>query len=224
MKSTKAMMKKCNTAEELQNFLQGYADKGDFEVLVEAFADIAAEYAVLGVSDGVTAAAPGVFTTTEAGHRERKGVAVMGQVVSHDKFGELIEMCRRFVESLQYTGIFDIDLLETKDGKLYFVELNFRAGASIRVFTKDDINLPAMFANRFLKNKAIDATCKMECAGRSFISEKVLLEEYVRSDADYSKVKACLDTADVHFIKDEKDPNPYQHFKKYFFVASRLTH
>lgn len=220
MNSTKSKMMKCNSQEELKNILSKYAQKEDFEMLVEEFADIKTEYSVLGISTPEHVTAPCVFKVLAGGHKERKGVTILGEAVDTERFQPMIEACSRFIRSLKYTGLFDIDLLETSDGSLYFIELNFRAGASTHLFTKTGVNLPAMFADFLIKNKAIADICTKECAGKKFVSEKVLLEEYVRNDVSISGMRNYLSGADVYFIKDDVDVKPYKYFRKYYLAAA----
>ena len=212
--STKGIMRKCDGEEELRAALDRYAAKDDFQILVEDFADIKCEYSVLGYSTGTESISPGIFRVTSGGHRERKGVAVTGTIEDRNAYSTIIEQCNAFITSLNYKGLFDVDLLETKDGKLYFIELNFRAGASIHLFTETGKNIPAMYASEVLeqeKTPVAEETCKM---GFSFISEKVLIEEYVRSDIDKKKALQLYNDADVHFIHDAVDSRPYEYFKR----------
>ena len=61
-----------------------------------------------------------------------------------------------------------------------------------------------------------------ESGYKRFVSEKILLEEYVRSDVDFRKVKTLMKGAEVYFIKDVDDPKPYCYFRKYYAVAAML--
>jgi len=219
MKSTKSTMAKCSDREELKVLLTTYAQKEDFEMLVEEFADIKQEYSILGISTPDRIAAPCVFKATEGGHKERKGVAIKGETVSSKPYEEIITKSCEFIKTLGYTGIFDIDIVETTDGKIYFIELNFRAGASTHVFTESGINLPGMLADYYIYGKELDSEYPEVKSGVSFLSEKVLLEEFARSDANISKLRNDIKTADICFIKDEHDPQPYKYFKKYYKVA-----
>lgn len=219
MKSTKSKMVICEDGNELFRVLNAYAQKEDFEMLVEEYADIKSEYSLLGVSTKSGTIAPGVFKVCEGGHKERKGVAITGEIINSDPFKSIIDKCIVFVESLKYTGIFDIDLIETKDGKLYFIELNFRPGASIQVFTPAGMNMPKMFADFMIKEIPIDLKCDVKEVGKRFVSEKVLMEEFVRNDVNIRGVWKKMKNADVFFIKDKNDPKPYRHFKKYFIAA-----
>ena len=222
MNSTKAKMCRCETKEELHAVLSSYAAREDFQMLVEEFADIRAEYSVLGVSTPDGTVAPGLFRVLEGGHRERKGVAITGQTVPCAQMQAVLDAMVRFIASLEYTGLFDVDLIETADGRVYFIELNFRAGASTHVFTETGVNLPGMFADNLLRGVPIDLHCCVEKTGQRFVSEKVLMEEFARSDISWKKVKEYMAAADVCFIRDEKDPGPYRYFKKFYLVAALM--
>lgn len=222
MKSTKSKMARCENKEELSQALTRLAKSEDFEMLVEKFADIKTEYSILGLCTEEGAIAPGLLKAIEGGHKERKGVALTGQIVPIAGFHQIIDKCNKFIQSLKYTGLFDVDLIEARDGKLYFVELNFRAGASTHAVTQVGVNLPAMLADYLVKGRSPDKECKIETTGKRFVSEKVLIEEYARSDVNLSKAKGVMSDADIYFVKDQEDPKPYSHFKKYVFVASLM--
>ena len=222
MKSTKGKMQKCDDEAQLRKVLDHYAKTEDFEILVEEFARIRTEYSILGISTKDTIASPGFFRATEGGHKERKGVALTGEMVDAAPYRSIIDACSRFIRSLGYTGLFDVDLIEDEDGKVYFVELNFRAGASTHVLTDSGVNLPGMLADYLVKGIAVNGDCRVHESGKRFVSEKVLLEEFARSDADVKKVKRCMRDADVHFIRDEKDPAPYRYFRRFYAVAALM--
>ncbi len=217
--STKAGMRKCESRAQLESALLKFAADGDFQIMAEEFAEIKNEYAVLGVSAGGKTIAPGLFRTVQGGHKERKGVAMTGVTEPCSKFQDLINQCIGFVNSLDYTGLFDIDLIETVDGKVYFIEINFRAGASVHVFTETAVNMPGMLADYFLKGIPLDPNCTVGETGKLFLSEKILLEEYARGDIDKSEIMQYMNDADIFFIKDREDPKPYEVFRRFFTVA-----
>ncbi len=222
MKSTKGKMMKCEDETQLRTVLDKYAKAEDFEILVEEFADIKTEYSILGLSTKDTTVAPGFFRALEGGHKERKGVALTGEMVDDAPYRDIIDACGRFIQSLDYTGLFDVDLIEDQKGHVYFVELNFRAGASTHVLTDSGVNLPGMLADYLVKGIAVDENCCTNESGKRFVSEKVLMEEYARSDANLTKVKQCMQEADVYFIKNQKDPKPYRYFKRFYVVAALM--
>ena len=219
MNDTKARMARCDNKQELDKILSKYKSESEFELLAEEFADIKAEYSLLGISDGENVYAPGLFRAEVGGHRERKGVAMTGVTVDTERFKSFIDKCEEYIASLKFKGLFDIDIIETKDGNIYFIEVNFRAGASVHVFTESGINMPGMFADKMLRGIAID-TSALNCkCGKTFLSEKILLEEFTRNDVTVKEFKTYLRSADILFMSDKEDHKPYEHFKKYYLAA-----
>lgn len=221
MLSDKNKMRACKNEDELKAVLTKYASQGDFEMLVEELADIKQEYSILGVSTGKKAVTAGAFKVIEGGNHERKGVALVGELVDANELSDIIEKCNRFIESIGYTGMFDIDLIEDKNGKIYFVELNFRAGASTYALNQAGVNLFKMLADYELKGKEIEDIPLVNSSKR-FVSEKVLMEEFARGDADISKIKKCMNEAEVFFVKNENDMKPYKCFKRYYILSALL--
>lgn len=221
MLSDKNKMRVCKDKQELQATLEKYASAEDFQILCEELADIKQEYSILGVSAGGKAVTAGAFKVIEGGNHERKGVALVGELVDANELSEIIEKCNHFVELLGYTGLFDIDLIEAGNGQIYFVEINFRAGASTYAFNKVGVNLFEMLADYSLKNKPIE-TIELVNSNKKFVSEKVLMEEFARGDASLQKIKRCMSEADIFFIKNEDDMKPYSYFKKFYLPSALL--
>lgn len=215
MQGTKGIMKRCNDEAELKNALSPYKNREGFEILAEEYIDIKNEYSILGISTPEKTATLGVIKVNEGGNHERKGVAITGETVEPAPFERIIDACNRFVASLEYTGLFDIDLIEDRQGEIYFAEINFRAGASTYVLNKSGINLYGMLADYMLNGKPIKDGCFAR-AGLSFVSEKVLMEEYARGDASAGKIKMLMNDAQVFFVKDDLDPAPYKYFKRFY--------
>lgn len=216
--SSKSNMRQCATEGELAIALLELSERKAIEVVVEDYVEIEREYSILGLStkDGVVG--PGFFGALEGGHNERRGVAMTGQILPCSEQQELLDKINRFVGTLNYEGLFDVDLIETKDGKLYFVELNLRYGASGYAVTQSGANLPGVFADYMIFDKPIDLTCKVE-AGKTFISEKVMLEEYMNSFLSWSDLKKQMNSVDVHFVMNEQDKGPYKHFRLFYLFA-----
>ena len=155
----------------------------------------------------------------DGGTGARRGVAATGRCLApyaNDRIGEeLMDKLRSFMGSLGYTGLFDIDLIETTDGSIYFVELNLRSGASAYV------HLAGIYADHKLKGADVpdEDELKQRCAGSkavTFASEKVLLEEYGDGNIGEKEFEDAIHSADVHFIMDKSDIMPYRKFMNAF--------
>ena len=99
-----------------------------------------------------------------------------GRILPCSDFQPLVDDLIKFVNSLGYEGLYDVDLIESVNGKMYFVEINMRFGASGYAVTKCGVNLPGMYADYMLTGKPLDMGCKVT-PGKTFVSEKVLIEE-----------------------------------------------
>lgn len=220
--SAKSKMKKCDSYEELFETLTEYAKNKDFEMIVEDFVEIEREFSILGVSTKNGAIGPGFFGAVDGGQAEHRGVALTGEILPVSAQQELIDKCVAFVGSLGFDGLYDVDLIQTKDGTMYFVEVNMRFGASGYAFTECGCNLPGMFADYMLFGKPIDMDAKVEKTGVTFVSEKVLIEEYTMGRLEKSEMKRISDSADIHFIKSVTDPKAYRHFKKFIPIAGLM--
>lgn len=220
--SSKSHMRRCDSEEELCQVLTEFSQKKEIEMLVEDFVEIEREYAILGLStkDGVVA--PGYFVAEEGGHDTHRGVAMVGRIVPTSEAQELIDQICRFIATLNFEGLFDVDLIMTPDGKLCFTELNLRFGASGYAVSLSGVNLPGMFADYMLKGKPIDLNCAITEPGKRFISEKIMLDEYVNGYLTREGMTQRMDEMDIHFVYDKEDPNAYRHFKRYYRHADLL--
>ena len=217
--SSKSRMKMCVSREELEETLAEFSINKNIEMLVEDFIDIDKEYSLLGLSTREGVVAPGFFVATHGGQQEHRGVAVTGQLLPCRDNQPLISKLVKFVESLGFEGLFDIDLIQTKGGKMYFIEINMRFGASGYAVTECGVNLPGMYADYVLKGKPIDFNCSIDDNCCTFISEKVMIEEYVESRISAQDMKKMMKEVDVHFVKNEDDRKAYRHFRKFYPIA-----
>ena len=222
MQGAKKTMARCDSEAELEGLLQQLSGGKEGRFLAEQYINLKDEYAALGISLPGLVWIPGAFRYIRSGHRERTGVAVTGRIETHPALPEVLNACKEFVTALQYHGIFDIDLLESEEGNLYFIEINFRSGASTHVFSAAGANLPAAFADYATKGTLPDMTKYEANRTAVFVSEKALLEEYVHSDVSGKEIAQAQAEANVPFIRDTADPAPYVYFQKYMKRAKWL--
>ena len=220
--SYKTRMCRCDSEEELYQILSGYAAKQDFEMLVEDFVEIDREYSLLGLSVKEGVLCPGFFVAEVGGQKEHRGVALLGRVLPVEQQQKLIDDIAAFVGSLGFDGLFDVDLIGSTDGKMYFVELNLRYGGSGYAITQSGLNLPGMYADYKLLGKPIDFNAKVEDAGKVFVNERILLDEYVRGRLSAKEAKELISRAQIFFMKNDEDQPSTRHFKR-FGPAATVT-
>ena len=214
-------MGRCSDRDELRKIIESASDD-DRSFLVERYIDAVNEHSLIGISIKGSIKALAGFRSVMPGHNERQGVAVMGVTEKDGHFAPLLKSVDKLMASVGYTGMFDIDLMEDRQGDMYFMEINFRAGASCHAFSyKGGLNIPALYAGHALRGQDISYRT-IEEEDKLFLSEKALLEEFVKGDIDKKEMDRCLREAGVYFIRDDNDPEPYGIFRKYLRMAPIL--
>lgn len=218
--AAKSRMHKCDTKEELAGWLTVFSEKSETAMLVEDYVEINKEYSILGVSTKSGVIAPAAFVAVQGGQKEHRGVALTGKILDLREVQPIADQIVKMIEDLEFEGLFDIDLIEAKDGTLYVIEMNMRLGASGYAFTKCGVNLPGIFADYMIYHKPVDREISVRSAGETFVSEKVLLDEYAGDRINKGELKQIMRTADIFFIKDKEDAETWRYFRKYLLFAS----
>jgi len=219
---SKDYMRKCESLKELRSTLTEFSKNQKIEMIIEDYLEIDSEFSLLGLCIKDKAVAPGLFVVEKGGTDDRRGVTLVGRVVDPSPYKEFIDDMLSFVKSLDFEGLFDIDIIKTKDGKMHFIELNLRYGASGYAVTQCGANLPVMLADCLLKGKPIDTDIMVKTTGKTFVSEIVMTNEYIKGTMSPREVKELMSSNDIYFIKDDEDVNPYRHYKKFFLPATVL--
>lgn len=209
----KSGLKKCDTPEQLHSVVDALSAKKDINILVENYIEIEKEYAVIGVANGDKVFIPGVVEIMSMAKGSHYGVAKQGIVKPVGPFEELVEKFKLLVQSIGFTGLFDIDFYESK-GLFYFGELNLRYGGSGYAFSKIGVNLPAMFVNCLLGGDLEDCPPKITSEA-TYVNERMCVDDYIYGYISSSELKQLMDTADIHFIREDNDREPYRQFVKY---------
>ena len=114
------------------------------------------------------------------------------------------ETVDRFLDRVGFEGVFDLDI-KVVDGKPYFIEINFRNGASSYAFTKAGFNMPLIWYQAKLGLE----TEKVHIDEVYMMSERDDLNNVI--DRNISLFKWLKDVArtDVMMIFNRKDPQPF---------------
>lgn len=217
-KGNKRCMRKCNDETELRKVLDEIASQRDCPMLLEQYIEIDKEYALLGVSNGVDVIIPAKIQMLESGKGPHRGVTLQGQISPIKTDDVYLDHLKQFIHCLHFSGLFDIDLYESK-GIMYFNELNLRFGASGYAVTATGINLPQFFLEslkggcRNLNNMRVK-----ECL---FVNEKVACDDYNNGYISISDYKEKISQSNICFIKSIEDNGPYEEFMSRNFSYKR---
>lgn len=212
MNGGKTGLKRCDNEDELRKHLDYMCFRQTVDVMVEEFKNIDKEYAVLGFSDGKEVIIPGILEILTMAHGTHFGVAIQGRVSPNTGFEDLVEKFKKYIQTLEFTGIFDIDFYES-DGKIYFGELNLRFGGSGYAYTKMGVNLPAMFV-KYICGESIQDMQKNIQESATYLNERMLIDEWYLDYINKKEYNRLRKTSDIKFLESKEDPKPSWHFKK----------
>lgn len=112
---------------------------------------------------------------------------------------DCLEGIASYIKATGYVGVFDTDFIEF-DGKLYFIECNFRNGAYGYCTTRAGVNMPAMFAGIEFPHRKFRRVVFME-------ERTDLLNMLDKSISACQWIKDFLQT-DVFLWNNLRDPRP----------------
>jgi len=176
----KAAMKKCDTHEEVKQFVNSLPDDF-FPIQVQEFIEKDYEIMLLGCSlyGGKIVICP------IANKKIRQFPKYVGlgswsesvEVEGNEDLEKLANKVMQYMKEIEYTGNFSAEFLYSK-GKYYFLEINLRNDGTSWLSTSSGYNLP-------------DLVC------RSFVDDDVTTEGYT-----YTKKYFMNIFADVHYVRD----------------------
>lgn len=202
----KADFRICNSEDELNDFLKNIKHSSDIQV--QKFIEKEFEFQFLGCSlnGGEEILIPGRTHIKDAINFNN---LVFLKYVSLDSFYDnLLTKCREFIRDAEYSGLFSIEFLKGKDGKDYFLEMNFRNDGNAICVTSAGTNLPYIW---YLH--AIGGDYKKEIQS-SFIKEVYFVPEdsyfltMLNGDVSFKVWKENMRkaTSYVTYFKDNKKP------------------
>ena len=211
---------KCNNRSDLAKSLRQMAEvRADREVLVEEYLEIDKEYALVGFSDGNRVCIPAILYNETMAKGAHYGIAKGGRVLPVTNYRALVEQFKALMASIRFVGIFDIDFLECQ-GKFYFDEINLRFGGSGYAVTKAGANLPAMFADFMTTGKCAPIEVPSS-TNLTFVNERICIDEWYAGNTKTRDFRKEINSANISFINDEQDPEPYRMFEKYYAQQKR---
>ena len=211
---------KCNNRSDLTKSLRQMAEvRADRDVLVEEYLEIDKEYALVGFSDGNRVCIPAILYNETMAKGAHYGIAKGGRVLPVTNYRALVEQFETLMASIRFVGIFDIDFLECQ-GKFYFDEINLRFGGSGYAVTKSGANLPAMFADFMTTGKCAPIEV-LSSTNLTFVNERICIDEWYAGNTKTRDFRKEINSANISFINDEQDPEPYRMFEKYYAQQKR---
>lgn len=195
-KGSKTEISICKTREELN----AYAARHDISKdQIQDFIDKDFEYQLIGCSTRSEIIIPGVSKIL----RPCKGsnTSYLYYTPFENSFCD-IEKCKEFVRRTGYRGLFSLEFLRDKQGKDYFMEINFRNDGNAICVTAAGISLPYIWY--------------LDCIGEDYTSErsKTIKSVYVMPDMAELKLLATRQISLKEYISDFKKTDRFMEYDK----------
>lgn len=119
-----------------------YCERHDSKVQIQQLVDKDYEYQLIGLSlnNGEEVVIPGVSEVIRPAATTNTGFLYYKPL--DESYNDIVELGKRFVKQCGYSGLFSLEFLKGKDGKDYFMEINFRNDGNAICVTAAGINLP----------------------------------------------------------------------------------
>lgn len=124
--------------ENIMKGLQKFKEKKYKRVMVQEFLNYDMEYGLMGISFGNTVIIPGI-NSNDYIYPFKRGNTSYSEMFPISDFDFNIDNIIELVKSLNYIGLFEIEIFRVKD-KIYFSEMNFRNSANLYAYSGNNIN------------------------------------------------------------------------------------
>lgn len=214
-KGSKTEIAICKTLEDLNSYAASHDIRKD---QIQNFIDKVFEYQLIGCSTKNEIIIPGVSKIL----RPCKGsnTSYLHYTPLDENFCE-IEKSKEFVRRTGYHGLFSLEFLRDKNGKDYFMEINFRNDGNAICVTASGMSLPYIWYLDCIeanysdeRNKRVDSVYVMPDMAelKLLATGQISIKEYI---SDFKKTDRFMEY-------DKKDKKPFWKLVK-FHICKRLS-
>lgn len=134
-----------------------------------------------------------------------------------DSFSELLSKVKSFIKVTGYSGLFSVEFLRDKNGKDYFLEMNFRNDGNAKCLTVAGINIPYIW---YLYNSGGDYKKEIQDSRIheiSFMPEETYFIQMFLREVSIRQYFHDMRIADCYALYDKDDKAPLFYFIYLFF-------
>ena len=219
--NSKDIQKRCDNRSELVLSLEHCKSIYPHSVYAEEYVNIEKELGIMGVCDGNKCIIPAITELLVMGKGSSHGVSILGHIepiVEEDTMQKKIE---ELLLKLHYIGIFNIDLIKTKD-QFMFVELNLRYATYGYALFRAGVNIPELFISVLLKQ--INSNLSTQLNGEYYyLNEAVAFNNIAEGELSRKDYLELKKKADILFVESSDDPKPMKHFNSSLKLQQMLA-
>lgn len=208
----KNLQKVCYDKRELSVLLDDNRRGPALPLLAEEYLPIDKEVGFMGISGEEYSKVPVMIEKTETGKGTSSGVTMAGRIVFVEESDKTTQAINRLLLSMGYSGISNLDFIVSQ-GKLYFLEVNFRYAAYGYGVFRAGVNLPAMFAESVESSNLNSIGLQIAIDNDYYyLNEKIGIINVLEKSITWAKYKELKKKADFLMVKSKDDPKPYRMF------------
>lgn len=201
----------CRTREALQEKLLSLQKaSADRSIMVQELLDITQEYSMSGLCLGQQIVLPAIVKKLRVAEKER-GVTLYGELVDVDTIAPVRDALFRTLQALDYTGMFDMEIMCTPD-KMYFGEINLRSGGPNFSYCAAGVNLPEML---LAHAEGAPVPSGQIALHKRFLYEKAAWEDCEAGFMTKDELDGLYREADILLLDQPDDPGPGQAFERF---------
>ena len=191
----------CKSKEELDKYIECKGNNDPFQV--QEYIEKEFEFQLIGCSlhSGETIIIPGrTHITTTTGFNN---LVFLRYGEYEAEYEETVSLAKRFIQKTGYSGLFSVEFMRGKDGKNYFLEMNFRNDGNGIAVTASGFNLPYIW---YLYQTNRD--WEME------VNKSSVKTIYMMPELSFFSAMVNGEVGFIEWLKDLKKTNCYlTHFK-----------
>lgn len=204
----------CNNEDELKDAYEHIAAEN---ILLEEYIPKKKEISVHGISvNGGQIVYVPFYTEDESFSSISFGSCLRLRLLSDV---DMLSKITTFVQSIRFSGVFNMDFLESQEGQLLFLEINMRSGARNYAVTAGGANLPYLWAKTTVENGLqMDFPLKNSL----FVVDEV--SDFVEHKRNLKKWLSDIKQADVRlwYYKRDNAPIRFYVFNKIMNVFNKM--
>jgi D-aspartate ligase len=209
---SKSDIRICYTKDELMKFVDD--NNCSDRIMIQRFIEREFEYQLIGCSlkGGEDLLIPGFTKIIRSASDTNTGLLCYMPINS---LNFNFKLCKDFIRSINYSGLFSLEFIRGKDGNDYFLEINFRNDGNAYSVTAAGVNLPYIWIISSL-NLDYSIEAKREVVPILVMPELVDISQMLSGNITILRwLKDILNT-DCFIYFNKKDPIPF------FFEIQRL--
>lgn len=205
----------CNNYQELNNYLAKNRQK--CKLLIQKYIEKDFEFQLIGCSlnGGENVIMPGYTQIIRSSETTNTGFL---KYLPIDSINLEKEKCIKFIQACNYSGLFSLEFIRDKDGKDFFLEINFRNDGNAYSVTAAGINLPYIWVT-YLLNEDISKEMNNSIKPTVVMPELVDVYQIFMGKVTLRNWIEDLKMTDCFLYYHKYDKKPF-----YFVLGSMLGH